>query len=150
MQACEWKQMRHFGPNEDWGEPSKMDFGFVSELDAFREFLKEALVVTHGTQGQHAEGSLHYSGEAADLIYLGRRPLIDVFFTALRFDFTGLGLYRDWEFNGKRVGGLHLQRAGAQLLQPKRLWLNVSQDNTKLYLALTAENIINFKFLEAP
>jgi len=38
MTKEQWKQIKYFSPDENWGDPYKMDFELLKRLDALREF----------------------------------------------------------------------------------------------------------------
>jgi uncharacterized protein YcbK (DUF882 family) len=136
-----WKKLRHFKKDENWGDHTKMDPFFLMELDLFRGALGQRLVVTSGTQGVHSEKSWHYRGCAADVIPLGMEeiPAVDLLLLALRYGFTGVGLYPHWRYDRSRHTGLHLERAPGG---PKRsMWLGVNVDGKQIYLPLTMGNL---------
>lgn len=149
MTRQDWESLSHFDATENWGDPDLMEFEFVSELDALRDFEKTRMVVSCGTQGKHARGSLHYIGRAADIVYPDCTwdQLLDRFLTALRFEFTEIGIYPDWRFDGRIVGGLHL---GLDDLNPceRKFWIGVrNADGGNEYHAMTANNLIRFLHL---
>lgn len=146
MNAKEWASLKFFAPTENWGNPGLMRLPLLQELELFRELLGVPVVVTCGTQGEHAKGSSHYLGEAVDLVaprYMG--SLFDLYTCASRLGFTGLGLYRDWCFNGNTVGGLHLE-----LSRPsphRKLWLCTTDQGVQVYHAFNEENLVKLKFI---
>lgn len=94
--------------------------------------INSQIVVTSGfRQGDKAE---HGKGQAVDIIvpdYKGR--LLDLYMTAERFNFGGIGVYPEWSFNGVVTGGLHLD---TRPLTPGR-WVGVKgADGVNQYLAL--------------
>lgn len=125
-----------------------MRLRLVQELDRFREFLGVRMVISCGTQGIHSKNSLHYTGDAVDLVIPDRNglSLLDCFVAATRFGFTGIGLYRDWEYNKTRVGGLHLEHSG--LTHPTKYWLCTKQNGENNYLALTETNLFENGFIK--
>lgn len=105
-----WKGLKYFKENstvDKWGDPSKIDMFLLRFLDEFRDSIKTPLIVTSGyrkgSPGQHG------LGKAVDVIApKWEGSLFDLFLISERFGFTGIGLYRDWTYNGRRTGGLHL------------------------------------------
>ncbi len=94
MTKEDWNHLKHFAPNENWGDPLKMDFGLLWMLDSFREYLDKKIVVVCGTQGKHVKNSQHYLGKAVDVVIeCEGMEKLDVILAAFRFPFTGLGLY---------------------------------------------------------
>lgn len=147
MNRADWASIKWFTPHENWGNAGLMQAVLVSELDLFREFLDTAIVVTCGTQGQHTDGSLHYVGRAVDIIVPdpGSRTLMDLWTDASRFGFTGIGLYRDWCYNGKVTGGLHLERA--HVLGKRKYWVCVKENGTQVYLPFNSTNLKKYNLI---
>ena len=58
--------------------------------------------------------------------------LLDLYLTAERFNFNGVGLYNGWKYKGKVVGGLHLDmrlldvEADGTFYYRTNRWLGVS------------------------
>ncbi len=117
-----------------------MSFSLLQELDAFHDFLGQPMIVSCGTQGQHEKNSLHYVGSAVDLIFprAGKAGMVDVLFAAMRFGFTGIGIYPDWELHGVKLGGLHLDN---RVAPSRALWLGVIENGGRVYKALSVENL---------
>lgn len=110
-----WDGLNHFRPDstvDHWGDPHNMDRSILVEIDKLREWLNCPLIVTSAWRGHGGadEGKLwHAAGRAVDVVaptFEGH--LLDLFFAATRFGFTGIGVYKDWEYKGKLTGGLHL------------------------------------------
>ena len=126
--------------NENWGNAELMQLSFLEVLYAWRIYTGIPIFVSYGTQGTHADNSLHYIGFAVDLIPLrGKIPLVDVFISALRFHFTGIGIYPKWKYNGKVVGGMHLERNPLKIHR-KKLWLHADGEK----YACNVENFRRF------
>lgn len=144
MNRADWAAIRHFKAEENWGNPGLMQAVLVSELDAFRDHLGIPIAVTCGTQGQHTDGSLHYVGRAVDIVVPdpGPRTIVDLWIEAARFGFTGIGLYRDWCYNGKQTGGLHLERA--HVMGKRKFWLCVKENGAQVYLPFTLSNLTKY------
>lgn len=71
--------------------------------------------------------SFHTSGKAADVILIGHDgnplPLVIQFYVLLNakmFDLGGIGIYYDWQYHNKNVGGCHVD------LGPCRRWTHKS------------------------
>lgn len=137
----------------NWGDPSAMEPDFLFEVDAFLSALKQRFFITSGTQGKHAEHSLHYSGRAVDFVFVDTYPghILDAFLFCLRFRFTEVGVYPKWKLNGKEVGGLHcgmLKNAGGDLPR-KKLWMGVpSEDGKQVYIGVSSKNLIKYGVLK--
>jgi len=118
MTSEEWKQIRHFAPTENWGDPGKMRFELLMKLDALREFCGNPIIIHCGyaTEG-HSQSSQHYLGKAADF-HIEGVSLINQYLLAERFNFAGIGLYPDW-----KNPGLHCDVRSKQ--KPYNRWARV-------------------------
>lgn len=68
--------------------------------------------------------------------------LVDLLFVAMRFNFMGVGIYRDWEWKGKKTGGLHLDMRTAD---HRALWFCYKNRYGKQeYVGLTLETLKGF------
>ena len=93
----DWEKIRHFRKTENWGDPTKIDFQLVHLLDQFRAHLGQEIYVSCGTQGAHVKDSMHYQGKAVDVIIdVGGKEPLDLVLLALKFPFTGIGIYPRW------------------------------------------------------
>lgn len=106
---AQWDKLRWFSPNDkldQWGDTHKIKRELLEQLDAFRSYLGVPIIVTSGYRDQ--PGSQHALGRAADIVcpYF-KGSLFDLFLEASRFNFKGIGIYRDWKGHGA-TGGLHL------------------------------------------
>ena len=120
----------------------------LTELDRFRSYLGLRIVVSCGTQGTHTKDSWHFQGRAVDIIVPepGALKPLDIWIEASRFAFTGIGLYRDWQYNGKRTGGFHLEIAPAQPV--RKLWLCTSDDaGNQQYFPFSQETLAQFQII---
>lgn len=105
-----WSDLKYFKKDskvDKWGDPSKMDIFLLLFLDELRDALKTPLIVTSGyRKGDPAQ---HGLGRAVDVVApKWEGSLFDLYLAAERFGFSGIGLYRDWAYEGKKIGGLHL------------------------------------------
>jgi hypothetical protein len=148
MTQKEWDTIRNFKPTPDFGEPLRMDFKLIQALDAWTDFIGVHPHIDCGTQGKHTEDSEHYEGFAVDVIVpdyvCGPFTLLNLFLSAVRFGFTSIGVYPEWQFNGKEIGGLHLG------MKPQRYmhqWLGVKVAGENQYLALTGNNLRTYKVI---
>lgn len=141
MTEIQWEQLSFFHKEENWGDPSLMDFELLRTLDLYRHYCGEAMLVTSGVQGQHHQLSLHYSGRAVDVVFMHRkRPLFDLFLEACRFPFSELGVYVDWEYGGKCVGGMHFGlSADYNKKLRKKLWVALDTNKGREYLPANLE-----------
>lgn len=91
MTKKEWDTIKHFTPQEKWGDPDAMDYTLIWALDKLREKIGMPFIVHCGyeTKG-HAPKSFHKLGQAVD------------------FHVKGIGLYTVWEEMDKMwwLGGL--------------------------------------------
>lgn len=153
MTQQDWSQIRFFSPQENWGDPFKMDFGLVWLLDSFREHHGRQIMVTCGTQGKHAKNSYHYVGKAVDVVIeCGKQSKLDVILSLMKFPITGLGIYPDWQYHKfSRSLGVHLDcRTVASLPRgiTQAQWVGVrgkSGDND--YLPLTEDTLRKYSII---
>lgn len=105
-----WTNLKHLRPDDkihNWGDPKKLDYFLLLFLDEFCDALKKKVVVTSGYRP--GDKKQHGQGKAVDIVVPDwDRPLFDLYLFAERFGFSGVGLYRDWYYAGKRIGGLHV------------------------------------------
>lgn len=110
-----WDKLRYFKPNnvDNFGDPDAISEVLLLRLDDFRHFLNVPFYVTSGVRA-HREGRSSYHSKskgacAVDVVMpeCGLHP-IDLVFAAMRFGFSGIGWYPDWEWKGLKCGGLHL------------------------------------------
>jgi hypothetical protein len=110
----------------------------AEELKRFADTVGDLIVTSALRPGDTGE---HGRGLAVDVIapgYAGR--LLDLYLSAERGLWKGIGVYPAWQLNGKVVGGLHLDlRAG-----PAARWLGTGSGKNQLYLALSQENLKKF------
>jgi len=140
-----WPQLKNFSPNENWGNPEKMDHRLLKLLDVYRTVVDEQIFVSCGTQGQHVQNSLHYQGKAVDILFPNQhRSLFDCFLIAERFNFGGIGIYPDWVYNGKKIGGLHLD---IRIVDYAARWIGVKEFETTLYLSLNKDHLQTYKII---
>ena len=140
MTPDQWAQIRNFNPEENWGDPTKMDFALLQELDAFRGFIGTEIHVNCGVQGEHVNNSMHYHGKAVDIMFpsVTKEDLFDLWIAAQRFpEFRGVGLYPDWNLDGRVLGGMHLDSRPGN----RALWLGKRSEGGNSYLPLTLVNL---------
>lgn len=139
--------VKHFKPDstvDRWGDPSKIDGVLLQKVDAFREMLGLPVYVTSGyREGGPKE---HGRGLALDVVvpqFTGH--LLDLFFAASRFHFNGIGLYRDWKWNGIACGGLHLDNRNAAF---EARWACYKDDaGVQIYTALDVATLRGLKII---
>lgn len=115
MQHQNFVGIRYFKPEnteDNWGVASHIRNTLLKELDKFRELVGKPVIVTSGYRPNPT--SKHSLGIAADVVVPDwDKPLLDLYFIAERCNFTGIGVYPDWKYDGLITGGLHLdQRVG--------------------------------------
>jgi len=134
MIAEDWKRVRHFTPDEAWGDRRRVHRNLVFLLDAFRAFIGRPVVIHNAyAQNGHTDESYHYRGMAVDLHVEGL-SVFDQFIEATRFEFGGIGVYPFWN-----NPGLHLDirpRSGA--FAPEARWMRTKAG---VYVPLTWQNL---------
>ncbi len=147
MTVPQWLQMRYFHPTE-FHRPYDMQFSFMLAVDNFRHFIATPILVTSSNDPseKHSNTSLHYPGRAIDLVAPGfDGTLLDLFIAATRF-FGGIGVYPDWRYNGRKVGGLHVDDR-----DEPGFWLGIRSKTKKklpnIYLQLNEANLRKYGVL---
>lgn len=145
-----WDKLRYFKAVgiDNFGDPDAIDDILLLRLDDFRHYLNCPFYVTSGYRPETSERkSYHTSGKAVDIVipeYQGHP--IDLIFAAMRFGFSGIGWYPDWEFKGLKCGGLHLdvrplgKDADGTENYGHSMWM--AYGKPQKYIALTYANIL--------
>ena len=101
MTPDQWNQIKHFSPNEKWGDPEKMDFFLLGLLNRLREQIGKPFIIHCGYElTGHATKSFHKTGQAVDFHIKG----IDLY-TAWGYInemwwMGGAGIYPEWNNPG--------------------------------------------------
>lgn len=142
LEESKWKSLKHFTANENWGDPQRMNRGFLQSLDSFREHINTQIFIICGTQGKHCEHSSHNQGIAVDIV-IPKLKCIDAFWKIMRWPFTGVGIYPFWEYQGIKLGGFHVEQGDVSKVM--RLWmgLGTNNDNTE-YIDVTLQSLNKF------
>ena len=124
-----------FHPEENWGDPDKIDARLVHTLYRVRLFVGRKIIIHCGYE-HRKNFSYHEKGVAVDLDIAGMHPM-DQFFVLSRYDiFNGIGVYFHWNNPGCHVDTRPYR---AKFYDDAR-WMSSKQGK---YLNLTAENIKN-------
>jgi len=131
--------------------PDNIDHDFLYRLDSLRGYTGMKIIVTSSTSGTHIKDSYHYKGLACDVIFPEwKGSLFGLYLIIERFNFTGIGMYPDWHYQQKKIGGFHLDRRPVKNYQGAR-WIGYNEynmdtnKNEQKYIAL---NIMNMKRLK--
>lgn len=149
---ADWTQLKYLNQKMNWGEPEKMHPTFLYTLDSWCVFEKKGIFITPhgGTKGEHATKSLHYNGMAGDFVVLGssRDELVDLFISLTRFPFTEIGIYPNWKYNEKVVGGFHVGLDNSQLMVRTKLWIGVADSKgNNNYVGVNLANLKAYKLI---
>lgn len=159
-----WAKLRYFKPLgiDNFGDADAISDDLLLHLDDFRHYLNVPFYITSGVRPE-SDGKRSYhtrgNGACAVDVMMPECTLhpVDLIFTAMRFGFTGIGYYPDWEFKGIRCGGLHLdtrplgQDADGTLNYGHSLWMGIKVQSensegklvtSQKYIALTYANLI--------
>jgi len=121
----DWKSVKHFSPNENWGDVEKIEPQLIYKLERFRDVIGRPFVLHNAfSYAGHSNKSQHYLGRAGDGHVEGV-DLLDMFLVAEKLEFNGIGLY-DW--------GIHLD---VRIADTPARWCRIDG----VYLPLTAKNI---------
>lgn len=131
----------HFSKDEAWGDADAMHEPLLRELDSLRTYLRLPIIITCGTQGFHAKNSWHFKGRAVDFIIpVQGISALDITFSVFRFNFTGIGVYSSWKYQGKTVLGFHVEIADP-IPNKRALWLSINdQFARQSYVQMNEEN----------
>jgi len=116
MRKEEWEDFTYFHPQEAWGNPEKIDYWLVVELEGLRKFIGKPIIIHCGTQGKHTPNSYHYAGLAVDCHTEGI-SLLEFYLASERFNFGGIGIYPWWN-----NPGLHLDIRPVWPGKPRSRW----------------------------
>ena len=158
-----WEKLRYFRPEntrDNWGAPYEIDASHLLRLDDFRHFLGCPIYVTHGVKTSgHSRQSYHYGIKNSDgtwrvrpcatdiIIPAYEKTPFDLILDAQRFGFTGIGYYPYWRYDGKKVGGLHLDSrplkwdADETLNYKHNRWMGIPAGDKQVYIPLTFHNM---------
>ena len=127
---------------DNWGDKSKISLKLIGELNRFNKYIDTQMVITSGYRPKKSPAdsfSYHQTGEAVDVVFpLFKGSLVDMFLKALRFNFNGVGIYKDWHFEGKTVGGLHLD---VRNKDSKSIWMAYNVKGVQTYDNLSFANL---------
>ena len=136
MSEHDWSGVKHFSPNERWGDHRQMDRELILFLDLLRGLFQVPFIIHCGyeTRG-HTEKSQHYVGKAADFHVEGIhfRDAVDLMVgfigppprglgVAQRI---GLGIYPHWA-----NPGFHLDMRGVSAR-----WGTITQMGRQIYVS---------------
>lgn len=127
------KYFKPTGTSDQWGDPSMIDRRLLLALDALREAVGMPIYITSGYRS--GDSGQHGKGLAVDVVCPGM-GLLDFYLTAERFPFTGIGVYPFFSYQGRKVGGLHLDVRDV----PAR-WMGLGTGKNQSYVALSEANL---------
>lgn len=146
-----WEGIKFFKPDskiDKWGNPHQIERELLLQLDAFRSYLGMPVYVTSGYREPENDGkgengkSQHGYGTAADIVVPGYGGnLLDLFITASRFKFSGIGIYRDWSWDNKIIGGLHVDVRNTNLGYDNLWFCYKDKRGKQIYIPLTVEHL---------
>lgn len=159
-----WKKLRYFKPGgiDNFGDTDAIQDDLLLRLDDFRHYLGVPMYITSGVRpDSDGKRSYHTRGMGACAVDVMMPECllhpIDLIFTAMRFGFTGIGYYPDWEWKGIKCGGLHLDTrplgidADGTKNYGHSLWMGIkvqakgsdgSLNTSQRYIALSYANLI--------
>lgn len=148
----QWDGIKYFRPDSPvdmWGNPHEMKREILLPLDDFREHLGVIIYVTSGYREKSHSlegGSQHNLGLAVDIVVPAfSGTILDLFIEATRFPFKGIGIYRDWHWAGKKIGGLHLDARNES--KGAHWFCYKNPAGIQEYIALNYENLKAYKVL---
>lgn len=126
MTPNQWKKIKYFNQNENWGDPEKISFQLVQALDRLRDFIGFPINIHCGYEDRGNE-SYHCLGMAVDC-HATNMSLYNFYTAASRFEFSGIGVYPWWN-----NPGLHLD---VRIAPHRALW---GRDIVGEYVPLNAD-----------
>jgi len=149
----QWNCIKHFNPQENWGNPQKLDFQVIWVLDRFREKINKPCIISEGTQGKHSPTSQHYKGKAVDfIVQLRGLSKLNCLLELLRFPFTGVGVYPHWRLNGNcdilgfHVDGREVTSLSQGVVQAR--WIRVSENGERKYIGFNEANLKKYGIID--
>ena len=142
MTVGEFRKLKYFNEHESWGDISLLHLPLIQEMDKGRSMSGRPWYVTYGTQGKHADGSLHYAGKAVDFVMNAEGlNIYDTLFLMMRLKFDGIGIYPDAVYPGiKKVVGFHVEFNEKR--SAKGLWIGrKNEDGSLRYTGVTQKTI---------
>ncbi len=149
-----WKELKYFKRSE-FPEPEKMDETLMRNLDALRGYLGVSIIITYSTNGSHSKKTQHTEGFAVDVVVPNfKGSIFSLYLVVERFNFTGIGVYPNWKYKGKMIGGLHLDNRILETVYTQGArWLGVPEYSNRIgkiknaYYPLNTVNLIKYKLL---
>ena len=131
---------------DNWGAPDKVKFESVYELKRLRERLGLPIIVTSAhREGSEFRDSEHPKGSAIDIVVpKWKHGVFNLAIEALRFNFRGIGIYRDWEHEGIKIGELHFDRRETEV---RALWTCWKELGRQVYGAFDQKTLQEKGFL---
>ena len=135
---------KYFKPSE-FHDFDRMNSALLEELDKLREWLGSSIVITSSTDGVHEPNSQHYLGRAVDIMFPeSKKTLRQIYEQCLKMKFMGIGIYPNWKYFGKEIGGLHLDIRETKV---RAQWMGVRKSGKQTYIALSSQNLIQYKIV---
>jgi uncharacterized protein YcbK (DUF882 family) len=103
-----WGKLNHFTPQENWGDPDKMNGALLLLLDKVREHFDCPVVIHCGyEESGHASNSQHYLGNAVDFHFITSMSIAEQYYALEEFlaafqvsEHVGVGVYPQWNSPG--------------------------------------------------
>lgn len=133
-----WKDIKNFSPTEkgfggiDYA--NRIDSLLMEKMDHLRDYVDRKIIIHAGYAIKgHSPNSMHYIGRALDF-HIEDLSVSEMFIAALRFRFTGIGVYPYWN-----NPGLHCDNRLKNAQQASSFWW---RNKEKLYLPI---HLLDFK-----
>lgn len=115
--------------------PTLMNPFLMAEMERFVRYVQSEFIITsdyrEGDKGDHGRG------DAVDIMFVNsNHSLLDIYLMAERFSFNAIGVYPDWKYKYKNLGGFHLGYRKVVLCGAR--WMRVG---SKDYIPLNEVNI---------
>jgi uncharacterized protein YcbK (DUF882 family) len=136
MTEADWLKMKYMTKKENWGDPLKISKKLVYNMEDMRIFINKPIVLTCAAYSNsgHTTNSQHGFGNAADY-KIANSTLLEMYITAERFNFTGIGLYPN---NGNPF--VHVDVRDQNDLDVQSRWIAIGDPNKWTYVELNEQN----------
>lgn len=138
MQEIDWKKVKYFSKEENWGDWTKMNTELILGLDCLRDFIGKPINIHCGYE-ERTGLSYHNYGKAIDCSCKDMN-VVDFFLAASRFTvFTGIGIYPYWN-----KPGFHLDVR--PLNKFRSLWASTTKGKYQPITSELLKTILNWNY----
>lgn len=140
-------EAKHFKKGEFFNY-DKMNVELLKKLDLLKEKLNTTVIVTSSNNPaqEHSDKSQHYLNNAVDVVFpKWTGKLGDMLDAIDQCGFTGIGVYPHWSYNGKKIGGFHLDVRPTKVVAR---WMGVKINGVQKYIQWNDQNLKKYSIIE--